>query len=169
MRTKKMKVYLSGGMEYARNEGADWRSEIGSWLKENLEHNSFNPNEESKKYLGKKLCGVDFRSLKSLDIARYTRLLNGIVDHDSREIAYRSDYLICLWDSSAQRGAGTKGELTIARFFSKPVYLVTKKKLESIPGWVLGCSTKIFGSMDELKNFLQKKYRNRDMHSKRKG
>jgi len=29
-------AYLSGGMENAQNEGADWRSDMTNWLKVNL-------------------------------------------------------------------------------------------------------------------------------------
>jgi hypothetical protein len=80
------------------------------------------------------------------------------VSIDSKEIAVRSDYVICYWDASAQRGAGTKGELTIARYFNKPVYMVTHMPKEKIPGWVLGCVTNFFNSFDQLKNFLLLKY-----------
>jgi hypothetical protein len=77
-----------------------------------------------------------------------------LVDLDCREIAERSNYLICFWDSGAMRGAGTKGELTIARYFGKPVYLVTSIPFRDIPGWVLGCTDKIFPGFDQLKKFL---------------
>ena len=29
-------AYLSGGMENAQNEGADWRSDMTNWLRETL-------------------------------------------------------------------------------------------------------------------------------------
>ena len=76
------------------------------------------------------------------------------MDHDCREIAERSDVVICYWDESAMRGAGTKGELTMARFFGKPVYMVTTLPHTEIPGWVLGCTTEFFPSFDQLKTFL---------------
>lgn len=158
MKTKKHRAYLSGGMEYARNEGSDWRTELEKWLKDELGHTSFNPNEESRKYLQRRIPGGDLRKLKYQDISAFSRLLHGIVDIDTREIAFRSDYVICLWDASSQRGAGTKGELTIARFFRKPVYMVTKTGKENIPGWIFGCTSKFFGSMNELKIFLQRRY-----------
>jgi hypothetical protein len=52
------------------------------------------------------------------------------------------------------RGAGTKGEVTIAKHFGKPVYLVTSMRLEEIPGWVLACVTKIFSRFEDLFSFL---------------
>ena len=53
------------------------------------------------------------------------------------------------------RGAGTKGELTMAKYFGKPVYLVTSIPYHDIPGWVLGCTTQLFSSFDELNVFLR--------------
>ena len=42
-------AYLSGGMENAQNEGADWRSDMTNWLKGNLGHDTIDPVLESKK------------------------------------------------------------------------------------------------------------------------
>lgn len=161
LRNKKLRTYLSGGMEYASGEGADWRLELEQWLRIHLKHSVFNPNKESKKYLSQKLPDEDFRLLKNQNIQKYISIVRTLVVKDTTEIAKYTDYLICLWDESAQRGAGTKGELTIANFFRKPIYIVTQFKKEDIPGWVLGCATKFFSSFNELKEFLQKKYKHR--------
>jgi hypothetical protein len=158
MKQKVIRVYLSGGMEYAKNEGIDWRNDLDTWIRKNLGHNIFNPNIESEKYLGKSLPNRNFRALKSINIQAYTKIVKKFVIIDSKEIAERSDYIICYWDQSAQRGAGTKGELTIARYFNKPVYMVTRMPKERIPGWVLGCVTKFFVSFEQLKEFLLSKY-----------
>jgi hypothetical protein len=154
MKHKIVRVYLSGGMEYAKNEGVDWRNDIGSWIRKNFGHSIFNPNIESEKYLSQSLSNRNFRSLKSTDIKAYTNIVKQFVIKDSKEIATRSDYVICYWDNGAQRGAGTKGELTIARYFNKPVYMVTRIPNEKIPGWVLGCVTEFFNSFEQLKKFL---------------
>ena len=153
-RKRKLRVYLSGGMEYAHKEGSDWRLEMEVWLDEVMKQEVFNPNKESAKYLSKKRISKNFRSMKEKDIDRFMRLVRGIVDLDSREIAVRSDYVICYWDRSAMRGAGTKGEITLAKYFGKPVYMVTQYKPGKIPSWVLGCVDRIFPSFHALKNFL---------------
>jgi hypothetical protein len=158
MRSKKIRVYLSGGMEYARKEGMDWRNKLDDWIKNNLQQSVFHPNKESEKFLGNILPNKDFRELKSTNIELYTRIVRKFVDLDSKEIALRSDYIICYWDKSAQQGAGTKGELTIARYFNKPVYMVTHMPKEKIPGWVLGCVTEFFSSFEQLEEFLLSKY-----------
>ena len=148
------RVYLSGGMEYAENEGRDWREEIQKWLQSELGCTVFNPNHESRRFFDTRYPGLDFRALKRNDPDRYRTIVEQLVDLDCNEIAERSDYVICYWDQGAMRGAGTKGELTMARFFGKPVYMVTTVPFEDIPGWVLGCIKTIFADFDSLKRSL---------------
>ena len=149
------RMYLSGGMEYAANEGRDWRQELQQWVESELGWSVFNPNVESERFLARRLPGEDFRLMKQRDPARFREVVAEIVELDSREIADGSDLVICYWDEGAARGAGTKGEVTIARFTGKPVYLVTAIPEIDIPGWVLGCTTELFSSFDELKAFLR--------------
>ena len=158
-RSATLQAYLSGGMEYADGEGALWRSELHGWIEKNLAHHVFNPNVKSDEFLSKHYAGVDFRQLRSKDLDRYRNIVQKIIELDCTEIARRSDYVVCYWDESAQRGAGTKGELTIARYFQKPVYLVTGLNLSEIPSWVLGCASRIFDSFSGLKQYLLKEYR----------
>ncbi|HEY6192238.1 MAG TPA: hypothetical protein VI215_07930 [Bacteroidota bacterium] len=149
-----MRAYLSGGMEYAAGEGVHWRRDLQQWLEQSLKHEVFNPNVESDRFFSAHHPGVDFRALKRDDVSLYRQIAGRLVEQDCREIAERSDYVICYWDEGAAKGAGTKGELTIARFFGKPIYLVTSYPLPEIPGWILGCVTRTFGTFDELKKFL---------------
>ncbi len=156
--TKRVRTYLSGGMEYAKGEGVDWRLEMEKWVRTVLGHSVFNPNVESERFLRKKIPDRNLRNLKFSDMGTFVDVVSQIVALDSKEIALRSDYVICYWDRSAQRGAGTKGELSIAHYFGKPVYLVTRMKLQDIPGWVLGCSTRFFRTFAQLQSFLLKEY-----------
>jgi hypothetical protein len=151
-----MRYYLSGGMEYASDEGRDWRSVMQEWLETELGATVFNPNVESDRLFATRHAGVDFRALKAADSARYRSIAAELVDIDSREIAERTDVLLCYWDASAMRGAGTKGELTMARYFHKPVYMVTTIPETEIPGWVLGCVTRMFGGFEEVKQWLKR-------------
>ncbi|OGU27047.1 MAG: hypothetical protein A2X66_00465 [Ignavibacteria bacterium GWA2_54_16] len=146
-------------MEYAKGEGVNWRREMELWIDANLKHAVFNPNRESEQFLARRLPGMQFRDLKQRNLEQYTTLVRDLIDTDVHEIAERSDYVICYWDSSAQRGAGTTGEVTTARFARKPVYLVTELDLQEIPGWILGCATKVFSSFDELRTFLLRTYK----------
>ncbi len=148
------RVYLSGGMEYAPNEGRAWRTELQQWLQDKLRCEVFNPNVESDRFLRTHYPHVDIRALKEVDVVSFAAIVAQLVELDCSEIAERSDLVICYWDEAAMRGAGTKGELTIAKHFGKPVYMVTSVPYSDIPGWVLGCTTMIFSSFDELKSFL---------------
>lgn len=145
-------------MEFAKGEGSDWRMEMDTWVRKNLNHTVYNPNLESEAFLSRKYPTGRFRDLKQENIDLYVTLVRDLIDMDSREIAEKTDYVVCYWDESAQRGAGTKGEVTMARFTRKPVYMVTAMELQGIPGWVLGCTTRVFGSFDELKAFLLGEY-----------
>jgi hypothetical protein len=149
------RVYLSGGMEYAPNEGRDWRRDLQQWFEQELGWKVFNPNDESEHFLARYLpAGSDFRTMKTDDPDGFQRIVRQIVDLDCREIAARSDCVVCYWDQGAMQGAGTKGEITMATYHGKPVYLVTSFPFQEIPGWVLGCTTMIFGSFEQLKDFL---------------
>ena len=149
-------VYLSGGMEYATDEGRDWRSTLQQWLERDLHCEVFNPNLESDRLFRTRHSNINFRQLKTNDIRQYSSIAAELVDLDCKEIAERSDFVICYWDESAMKGAGTKGELTMARYFKKPVYMVTTMPHHEVPGWILGCATRMFSSFDELKTFLLK-------------
>ena len=151
-----MNAYLSGGMEYANNDGGDWRDELQRFLENELQHTVFNPTHKSKELFAERYNNVDFRKLKFENIERYTEIVRELVEIDSEEIAERSDYVICYWDESAAKGAGTKGELTLAKYFGKPVYFVSSMPLQEIPGWVLGCCTLLFTNFDDMKAFLRK-------------
>jgi hypothetical protein len=153
-----MKTYLSGGMEYAEGEGFQWRRELQDWIEQNLKHECFNPNHESNVFFENNYPSVDFREIKTKDIDLYKTIARKLVEIDINEIAKNTDYLICFWDNGAAKGAGTKGELTMAKYFEKPVYLVTTFPLSDIPGWVLGCTTKFFYTFEELKSFLAKQF-----------
>lgn len=149
-----MRVYLSGGMEYVDGEGVNWRKEMQEWLETTLNHSVFNPNVESDMFFNTRYPNIDFRLIKRTNLVLYQEIVRHLVDIDCKEIANHSDYLICYWDDGAVKGAGTKGELTMAKYFEKPVYLVTSFPHYDIPGWVLGCTTEIFPNFELLKQFL---------------
>ena len=141
-------------MEYADNEGRDWRETMQERIERELGWTVFNPNRESDRFFQIHHPSIDIRALKSTDTMKYKKIIEKLVEIDCREIAELSDIVICYWDESAMRGAGTKGEVTIAKHFGKPVYMVTSMPLDEIPGWVLACMTIVFSTLDELFAFL---------------
>jgi hypothetical protein len=150
-----MRVYLSGGMEYAGDGGTGWRDEIQSWLEQTFRAEVFNPPVESDRYFSRHHPGLDLSTLKTLDAGQFREIVGPVIDRDCREVAERADIVICRWDEAATRGAGTQGEVTLARYFGKPVFLLTSMSPEAIPRWVLGCATTIISTIEELKRSIQ--------------
>ena len=146
-----MHIYLSGGMEYANDDGKGWREEVQLWIERDLKSTVFNPSLESERYLRDHYPDVNIRALKATDPEAFRRFIAAVIDRDCREIAERADLVICRWDQSAMRGAGTQGEVTLARYFGKPVFLLCAIDPGDIPGWVIGCSVSISRSLDDLK------------------
>ena len=64
----------------------------------------------------------------------------------------QADYLIVKWDRSVFKGGGTHGEVTMAYWLDKPVYLVNNLPLNDISSWIFSCSDEIFDDFESLKN-----------------
>ena len=58
-----MIAYLSGPIENAHNDGADWRNNITEWLETKLNHKVFNPVIETKSIIEHQNTS-DFRLMK---------------------------------------------------------------------------------------------------------
>ena len=153
-----MIAYLSGGMENAVNEGADWRIDISNWLKENLGHNVIDPVVESQKQVLKH-NSHNYRNWKSTDPERFKEFIRVLIDHDLKSVIDKADYLIVFWDKSILKGGGTHGEVTMAYWVNKPVYLVNSIPRKDLSAWISSCSTDVYDSFDELKNALLSKYK----------
>ena len=57
-----MIAYLSGPIENAKNDGANWRNIMTEWLDLKLNHEVFNPVIETK-YIIERYQGKDFREM----------------------------------------------------------------------------------------------------------
>ena len=148
-----MKVYLSGAMEFVEDEGAGWREEVTQWLDKTLGHSVYNPVMESEN-LVKEYSAESYRDWKKNDIQKYSDFMRKCVNRDIDIVRNETDYLICLWDDGARKGAGTHAEVTIAYECGKPVYLINKLPIDDLSGWIIACSREIFSSFKELKTFL---------------
>ena len=156
-----MIVYLSGAMEFAEDEGANWRKDLSIWLENNLGHKAFDPVVNSKKLI-KEEGAENYRIWKETNLNNYINFIRKCVDEDINIVRNHTDYLICLWDKNVLKGAGTHSEVTIAYDSKKPVYLINKLPKKDLSGWIMACSTEIFNNFDELKNFLIKKYKSNE-------
>ena len=152
-----MKAYLSGAMEFAKNEGANWREEMTFWLDKKLDHSVYNPVVESQSIM-KEYGAENYREWKNSDSKKYANFIRVCVDRDIKAVRNSVDYLICLWDESVFKGAGTHAEVTLAYDCKKPVYLINKIGVSDLSGWIMACSSEIFPDFDELKSFLLDQY-----------
>ena len=69
-----MIAYLSGPIENAENDGADWRKFITNWLKNNLGHSVFNPVEATQE-ITKGYQSDSFREMMKLNPDEYKNCL----------------------------------------------------------------------------------------------
>ena len=146
-----MIAYLSGPIENAKNEGADWRNMMTKWLDYELNHKVFNPVLETKNIIEKNSV-EDFRLLKKTNPDEYKNIIRKIIKIDLEAVVNQADYLIVKWDRSVFKGGGTHGEVTMAYWLDKPVYLVNTLPLNDISSWIFSCSDEIFDDFESLKN-----------------
>ena len=151
---KRPTAYLSGGKQYAASGGADWREALGNWLRQELGHRVVDPVRESRRLMARmRAQGMRLRGKRRVG-GDWPAFFRRIVDADTRWLTHGSDYVVCLWNGSARKGAGTQGEITIARWRRIPVYVVSRTPLDRMPGWIQGCVACHFRSFADLKRFL---------------
>ena len=152
-----MIAYLSGPIENAFNDGADWRNDITKWLEKELDHQVFNPVSETHS-ITKDLNTDDFRLMKTTNPDQYKKIIRKIIQVDLDAVVKGSDYLIVNWDESVFKGGGTHGEITMARWFKKPVYMVNTLPIEDLSSWIFSCTDFMCNDFEELKTELKKRY-----------
>ncbi|MEI7633729.1 MAG: hypothetical protein WCK47_05560 [bacterium] len=150
------RVYLAGAIEFAPDGGKPWRRDIARFLTHELGLDVFDPcTNEFEILTGEEK--TSFREWKSSDRPRFLGVVRRIIDHDLDNLLHHTLFIICYWDRHVTRGAGTAGELTMAHHHGIPIYLVPGMPLAEVSSWAAGCATEIFGSFDDLKQFLRAK------------
>ncbi len=152
-----MKFYLSGGMEYKKNLGANWRE----WITEELEkrrHDAINPvklemaEEEVEHDVPIQVRLTNLKNEGKLEEVR--RLVRKVLFRKDMFGIQLSDAMIVLYDESTRRGAGTLSEAWEAFREGRPVYLVTEFDMSEVPTWLIGETTKIFNDMEDLLEYV---------------
>ena len=153
-----MIAYLSGPIENAENDGANWRESITPWLKDEIKHDVFNPVLATRKIISN-LTNTQFREMKDTNPKKYKNLIRQIIDIDIKAVVEETDYLIVNWNKSVFRGGGTHGEITMAYYLKKPIYLVNHVPLDDLSSWISSCATEVFDSFDDMKIHLLSTYK----------
>lgn len=152
------RAYLAGAMERAPDRGRAWRERLLPVLGE-LGHACFNPCEEEL-LVATAEERASFSEWKASGHRRFAPLMRRIIDHDLAALQ-ESDYVVCYWDEHAQRSGGTPSEVTLARVWGKPVYLVRAIDRVELSAWVQGCASVIFDSLEDLFAYLRLEYGSR--------
>jgi len=152
-----MIAYLSGAMENAADEGANWRDELTPWLKSELNHDVIDPVITSQELVNKHDAS-EYREWKLTEPERFVEFVRKAIYLDLDNVINKADYVICLWNSDVFKGGGSHGEVTMAYVMKKPIYLVNQVSIEELSGWIMSCSTNIFPDLSELKTFLSETY-----------
>ncbi len=152
-----MIAYLSGAMENAKNEGSAWRSEITIWLKDELDHSVIDPVIETTN-LVEKTESQNYRNWKTTDPNKFKEFVRQAIDNDLNSVVNKSDYIICLWNKEVLSGGGTHGEVTMAYYHNKPIYLINKLNDIELSGWIMSCATEIFTDFNSMQKRLLEIY-----------
>ena len=152
-----MVAYLSGPIENAQDDGANWRNNITKWLGHELNHQVFNPVVETNNVI-KNYDAANFRLMKKSNPESYKNVIREIIKIDLDAVVNKADYLIVKWDTSVFKGGGTHGEVTMAYWLKKPVFLVNELHTDEISSWIFSCSEFVFNNFNELKIKLKEFY-----------
>ena len=148
-----MIAYLSGAMENAKNEGSGWRNEITIWLREEINHSVIDPVIDTAR-LVERTESHDYRNWKTSDPNKFKEFVRQAIDNDLNSVVNKSDYLICLWNQEVLAGGGTHGEVTMAYYYNKPVYLINQLNDIELSGWIMSCATEIFTDFNSMQKRL---------------
>lgn len=156
-------IYLSGGMQFAKDLGADWRIESSKRLK-SMQYFPLDITELDVAYakkFGKPILPDKSHNTSEEDILLYkAQFRRHFIDTDTRLIEDQTDALILYYDESARRGAGTISEAQFAFTKKIPIFLVCteyesmKDLYLNTSAWLVGLTTKIFISWDDLYEYM---------------
>lgn len=149
-------IYLSGGMQFAKNLGAGWREICSAELKD-MKYFPLDITELDVAY-SKKYGELYLPSKEEGHIAYKSNIRKHFIYTDLSLIERDSDALIVYYDESARRGAGTISECQFAYNLQIPIFLVSDWKdiNKEVPGWLQALATKIFTNFDDLHAYLKK-------------
>lgn len=150
---RQLRFYLAGAIEAAPDDGKAWRRRVTQFLRTSRGWDTFDPSQHEQDFLSEEEK-QNFRSWKSTDTQRFRPVIKKIIDRDLHQLLQKCDAVICLWDEHVIHGGGTHGELTLAYEHKLPVYLVLGMPLEKVSSWIVGCTTEIFQTFDELEQYL---------------
>ena len=167
---KPMKIYLCGPIQYVEDY-ITWRSRMDDFLDEHG-HEAVMPWGEV--YHGKKIkmkfkrLRVDLERDKYFDeVRKYMK--ENIVKYDLDALI--SSDAVLFWHPRDVKTAGSFGEITLAHYLREwtgrkyQIWVVSDYHKDELSYWVIGCSDKVFKTMEDFEDWFLKKY---DLNNKEK-
>ncbi len=152
------KTYLAGPIGVTLQSGAkEWRAFITEELKK-IEVGTLNPfGQTGGDRIGKRRKTL-LRWMKNGKIEAVRKFSSEIIIPPDIEMVKDCSF-VTLWVpiDNGYEICGSYGEITLAFFLKKPVFIVTNRKLKPIelPAWAVGCSTRVFTSWFEYLKFVK--------------
>lgn len=147
-------AYLSGGMQFAKNLGADWRIECA----DKLTSMGYYPIDICKldRAYAKQYGELYFPEDQANHLQYKANMRQHFVHADLELVKNDSDFLIILYDESVRRGAGTTSEAQVAYLHNIPVFLVSTYEdwYREVPGWLQALCVKVFPNFSQLYDYL---------------
>lgn len=137
-------VYMPGAMQFTDAADFGWREKIIAVLGDKInfldptckefQHATFTAGETIALFNDPKL-------VREKHTPKFRDAVKEIINADLRAVV-QSQALCAYWTPGANKGAGVKGELTVAAWHNIPVILIVPDEYyEMIPGWTWGCVT----------------------------
>lgn len=154
-------IYLSGGMQFAENLGADWRGDTSQKLRD-LGYFPLDICALDRAYAAKngELLYQSTDISRAVSVATELQAKSNIRKHFIRAdldlIEYDSDGVIVFYDEGARRGAGTISECQHAFNRDIPIFLISEYEdwTDEVPGWLQALATRSFTDWDSLYEYL---------------
>ena len=151
------KTYLAGPIGVVVQKNATvWRDRVTEELKK-LNIEVLNPMGQN----GGDRLGEGRAKLKEANekgnIQFIHDFVSGTVIPPDIKMVEDSDFItVYIPEDNGYEICGTYGEITLAFYLKKPVYIVTDRSLcpNALPNWLIGCSTVIFKSWDEYYRYV---------------
>jgi hypothetical protein len=150
-------IYLSGGMSFAKDLGADWRVEASNKLKE-MKYFPLDITELDVAY-NKNHGKLTLPTSNDDPIKFKSYMRKHFIDTDLKLIEQHTDALIVYYDESARRGAGTVSEAQYAYNLKMPIFLVAEypsieELHKNVSGWLVALTTNYFTNFSDLYKYL---------------
>ncbi len=154
-------IYLSGGMQFAENLGADWREDTSQKLRD-LGYFPLDICALDRAYATKngELLYQSTDISRAVSVSTELQAKSNIRKHFIRAdldlIEFDSDGVIVFYDEGARRGAGTISECQHAFNRDIPIFLISEYEdwTDEVPGWLQALATRSFTDWDSLYEYL---------------